>query len=357
MTLAIGAPSNSGNGLYSGQVRVYYWDGFTWAQRGADIDGEAAGDESGISVSLSDDGMTLAIGAYANAGVNGVNSGHVRVYYWNGSAWSQRGTDIDGEAAGDYSGQSVSISSDGNVVAIGSRWNSGNGVDSGHVRIYYWNGSTWAQRGLDIDGEAGGDESGYSVCLSSDGNTLAIGAPHNDANGTSSGHVRIYFWNGSAWSQRGADIDGEAAGDYSGYSVSLSDDGMTLAVGAPYKDGVNGVNSGHVRVYFWDGFTWAQRGANIDGEAANDESGKSVALSSDGSILAIGASGNSSGHVRIYHWDGSTWYQLGADIGGEAAYDYSGYSVSLSSDGHKVAIGAPYNGGNGGGFVRVFAFS
>jgi len=85
----------------------------------------------------------------------------------------------------------------------------------------------------------------------------------------------------------------------------------------------------------------------------------SVSLSSDGNIVAIEARWNNgngifSGHVRVYHWDGSTWYQLGADIDGEATGDDSGYSVSLSSDGHKLAIGAP---NNGGGYVRVFAFS
>ena len=89
--------------------------------------------------------------------------------------------------------------------------------------------SDWIQQGADIDGEAGGDESGSSVSLSSDGTTVAIGAYRNDGNGTNSGHVRIYAWNSatSAWEQQGADIDGEAAGDYSGRSVSLSSDGTT----------------------------------------------------------------------------------------------------------------------------------
>ena len=89
-------------------------------------------------------------------------------------------------------------------------------------------------RGADIDGEAADDLSGQSVSLSSDGTTVAIGANQNDGNGSTSGHVRIYAWNSatSAWEQQGADIDGEAADDYSGYSVSLSSDGTTVAIGA-----------------------------------------------------------------------------------------------------------------------------
>ena len=83
---------------------------------------------------------------------------------------------MTGEAAGDISGFSVSLSGDGSVVAIGARGNDGNGDLSGHVRVYAWDGTAWTQRGLDIDGEAAGDISGGSVSLSSDGSVVAIGA-------------------------------------------------------------------------------------------------------------------------------------------------------------------------------------
>ena len=110
--------------------------------------------------------------------------------------YTLRGADIDGEAASDYSGQSVSLSSDGTTVAIGAYGNDENGTNSGHVRIYAWNSTTsaWDQQGTDIDGEAVDDNSGQSVSLSSDGTTVAIGANKNDANGSYSGHVRIYSW-------------------------------------------------------------------------------------------------------------------------------------------------------------------
>ena len=104
---------------------------------------------------------------------------------------------------------------------------------------------------MDIDGEAAGDFSGWSVSLSSDGATMAISAPYNDGNDFDSvGQVRIYNWDGSNWVQRGLDIDGEAVFDYSGDSVSLSSDGATVTIGAPYNDG-NGNTAGHVRVFEW----------------------------------------------------------------------------------------------------------
>lgn len=83
---------------------------------------------------------------------------------------------------------------DGLWVAVGAYLNDGNGEDAGHVRIYQSDGDSWTQRGSDIDGEADGDRSGISVSLSENGETMAIGAYLNDANGVNSGHVRIYDW-------------------------------------------------------------------------------------------------------------------------------------------------------------------
>merc|ERR1712100_903072 len=99
--------------------------------------------------------------------------------------------------------------------------------------------------GQDIDGEARGDESGYAVSLSSDGKTVVIGAPDNDDNGYNAGHVRVYEYNETIleWTQLGQDIDGEAEGDQSGWSVSLSSDGKTVAIGAFLNYG-NGYNAG-----------------------------------------------------------------------------------------------------------------
>ena len=160
--------------------------------------------------------------------------------------------------------------------------------------------------------------------------------------------------------QLGADIDGEAVFDRSGYSVSISADGKTVAIGAIDNDG-SGWNAGHVRVYKYTATGgWKQLGADIDGEAARDYSGRSVSLSADGKTVAIGAAGNdgSRGHVRVYKYT-DTWRQLGADIDGEAADDRSGWSVSLSADGKTVAIGAPGNGGKGynAGHVRVYKYT
>ncbi len=190
----------------------------------------------------------------------------------NTQTWKQLGADIDGEATDDFSGREVCMSSDGSVVAIGARGNDENGSLSGHVRIYQNIGGTWTQIGDDINGEAEGDNSGWAVSLSADGSTVAIGAFGNDGNGSDAGHVRIYQNNSGTWTQIGEDIDGEAENDQSGWSVSLSADGLVVAVGAQRNSG-NGLSSGHVRIYQNNSGIWTQIGEDIDGEAGGDHSG------------------------------------------------------------------------------------
>ena len=101
------------------------------------------------------------------------------------------GSDIDGEAAGDLFGASVSLDSDGDRVAIGARDNDGTGADAGHVRVYEYSSSSWCQLGSDIDGESGVDSSGFSVSFDSDGDRVAIGAYGNDGTANNAGHVRV----------------------------------------------------------------------------------------------------------------------------------------------------------------------
>ena len=226
------------------------------------------------------------------------------------------------------------------------------------VTLFFVGGNVWGQikLGQDIDGEAAGDMSGHSISLSPDGNRLAIGAPNNDGNGVDAGHVRVYEWQGGGWTQMGSDIDGEAASDRSGYSVSFSADGSRLAIGAPYNGG-----AGHVRVYEWKGGAWTQMGADIEGWRGGDRFGWSVSLSGNGNILVIGApffdsapSATDNGYVSIYEWQGGAWITggLGLMVGLEG--DQKGNSVSLSADGNRMALGAPGYDGRSGGILQCW---
>ena len=183
-------------------------------------------------------------------------TGNARVFTYDTTAtnWTQLGGDIDGEAISDYAGHNV-LSGDGTIVAIGAPYNDGvNGTDSGHVRVYQRDSNKtiavtdqtsasfgpvgWNRLGQDIDGYAAGDESGSSLSLSNDGFTVAIGAPKNDGTGTDSGHTRVYKYASATnvWTQIGLDIVGNTSGDQFGSSVALSGDGTIIVSGAPYTD-------------------------------------------------------------------------------------------------------------------------
>ncbi|SFB08549.1 Por secretion system C-terminal sorting domain-containing protein [Flavobacterium swingsii] len=359
-TLAIGAYKNDGNGNSSGHARIYRYNGTNWIKLGADLDGEAAVDQFGIGISLSDDGNIVAIGSNQNS-QSAPASGHVRIYSYNGTEWVQLGADIDGLPHAENLSVPA-LSADGTIVAIGALNHDGTGDGIGRVVVYNYDGSQWVQMGNNIYGEANADFSGESVSIAANGLRLAIGATGNDDNGSSSGQVRVYDYNGTNWVQTGNDINGEGISDFSGY-VSFSGDGTTLAVGARFNNG-NGVDSGQVKVYRYNGTNWVRIGNNIYGEAAGDALGSSVSLSFDGTILAAGAprnngNGTRSGSTRIYQYNGTNWIQRGIDINGEAADDYSGFGVSLSSNGTRVAIGALLNDGNGtdSGHVRVYNLS
>jgi hypothetical protein len=292
-------------------------------QVGADLLGDADGwgDQSGVSVSLSSDGSRIAIGALYNdgetSGTQNSNHGHVRVFEYDesSSSWMKVGGtcdqdfrctgDIDGEAAWDESGTAVSLSGDGSRVAIGAPENDGAGLSAGHVRVFEYDGSTWTQIGLDIDGGGPDNRAGRFVSLSADGSRVAIGA--NDYGGTDmSGHVRVYEYDGSSWVLMGSGIDGVKAGDYS-CVVSLSSDGSRVAIGALYRDTRPEV-PGPVRVFEYDGSDWVQLGFGLYGDANDIEAYDSLAvsLSGDGSRLAVGASYTTigaltdAGRVRVF---------------------------------------------------------
>ena len=355
-----GAPSNTTGNYPEGYAMIYEWNGNNWMQKGSRLLGENNYDNFGVSTAIDSVGNRIIVGANENGG-NGTKAGHARVFEWDGLSWQQLGSDIDGQASYNELGKSVDISANGQRVAVGAPFHSSNLAQRGHVRILEWSGTNWVDIGQDIRGQNQDDRFGYAVSLSNGGDWVAIGGTYNDNNGSNAGHVRVYQYDGQGWIKRGPDIDGEAAGDQFGYDVSLNAQGNRLIVGAPYNDG-NGSDGGHARVYEWNGTSWQQLGQDIDSEGAGDAFGISVSINNLGDKVAIGAVYNNgvlsnSGHVRYYTFDGNNWVQQGSDIDGEASGDSFGRSVSLNGSGSRLVAGANGNdaSGNVSGHVRLFS--
>lgn len=355
--LVIGAPRNDGNGTDAGHVRVYRNISGTWTQWGVDVNGDAAEDRFGSSVAINSTGNTIVVGAPLHTSTN---NGRVKVFTNTGTNFTLVGSAIDGWGNNAAAGSSVAISSNGTIIAIGAPTFSTGATNRGAVRVYQNVSGTWTQIGGTIQGSAIELRLGSSVALSSDGSILAVGITGNGTSGFP-GRVQLYQNISGTWTQIGGDIVGAANGDAFGSGLALSANGNTVAIGAPFHSST-GLYRGHVKVYQNISNTWTQIGATINGEANENQSGFSVSLSGDGSILAIGASGNSnsngsfSGHVRLYRNNSGIWTQIGNDIDGEATNDGSGFATSISSDGNDIAIGAQRNDGNGtdSGHVRVY---
>ena len=273
-----------------------------WKPMGDPIRGEGNKERAGYTIDLSQDGSVVAVGATdAEA-----QKGHTRVYKYivDGSdgRWGKLGQDLKGYQSGDKSGWAVALSSDGMIVAVGSKTNNLGGFAAGRLRVFYFESadSNWTQIGDDIYGEARGDNFGRFLSLSSDGKTVAGTAWLNDGNGQDSGHVRVFSFNDQdkEWHQVGDNINGDGPFDTLS-QVSLSGDGRRVATST--GDGDEGV--GYVRVYDNIEGSWQLVGGKITGHPA-ERFGKSLSLSPEGTRLLGGSEGRNiigdSGLVRLF---------------------------------------------------------
>ena len=379
-----------------------------------------AGDYFGYSVALSADGNTLAVGAWLedSAAIDNplddcgvvspancaANSGAVYIYMRNGTLWSQQAyVKASNPGANDWFGWSVSLSADGNTLAVGAPSEESNttginsspnnlAISAGAVYVYSRNGTTWSQQAfVKASNTESGDNFGHSVALSGDGNTLAVGANGENSSTTgvnslpnnslvSAGAAYVYTRNSTTWVQVAyVKASNPSINDNFGYSVALSGDGNTLAVGANWEDSsTTGINStpnesapdaGAVYIYSHTGITWTQQAyVKASNTESSDNFGSSVALSADGNTLAVGAqyedsgttgvnstpneSAPNSGAAYIYTRTGITWLQQAyVKASNTGAGDNFGRSFALSADGNTLAVGASGEAGANTGVI------
>ena len=308
----------------------------------------ASDDQFGTSVALSRDGNTAIIGApYDNIGAND-NQGSATIFTRSGTTWTQEQTITQsGGAANDNFGWSVALSSDGNTAIVGAYYDDvGSNLDQGSATIFTRSGTTWTQeQTITQTGGAAFDFFGYSVALSSDGNTALVGAALDTVGANNDqGSATIFTRSAGSWTQQQTITQSTgAANDYFGTSVALSSDGNTAIVGAPYDNS----NQGSATVFTRTSGTWTQQQTITQtGGAALDYFGWSVALSSDGNTALIGALGttvavSNQGSATIFTRASTTWTQQQVITQNDAGYnDQFGISVALSTAGNTAIVGA-----------------
>ena len=406
MTLAVGAfgegsDSNTINGQSSdnsakaaGAVYVYTKVNNEWLfQAYIKASNSDASDVFGLTLDLSDDGNTLVVGAFGEGssakGVNGLQedegapiSGAAYVFTRLGTVWSQEAyIKASNTGPGDLFGVALTISDDGNILAIGAQYegSSATGINgnqdddselaSGAVYIYERAGSTWSQQAyVKASDTAAANYFGCSLSLDADGSTLAVGA-YGGGDMDSSGAVYLFARNGTTWSQEQRLINALGAEDDNfGRTVELSDDGLTLAVGAAWEDDAAAglVNCGAAYLFSKGGGSWhevaALKGPNA---SAQDNFAMSLALSGDGGTLAIGSTGedsdvtgvgplhddessSESGAVYVYTLVDEQWKLVNCvKASNTGSGDQFGSSLSLSDNGMTLAVGSYGEESNG----------
>ena len=303
-----------------------------------------------------------------------------------GPTWSQLGSTVYGANANDYLGFCVSISKDGNIIAVSSPGSDITGTDRGFVKVFSWNGSSWAQRGGTFYGISNNDLITSSK-LSADGNYLVFS--YNDTVVSNKGFTGVYIYDSNkivedtnvnsasygpiGWSRVGGFIYNESTNNKSWdkNTICISGNGQIIAIGCDLNDGTSGSasdNRGNVRVYRYDPSKlsevtdqananfgpvgWTRMGVDIDGESAGDNFGAMIDLSTDGTVLAGAAinsdvNGTDNGQIRVFKWNNtsSTWVQRGRTIYGQlnvswdTTYRFAN-TLSLSADGNVIACGS-----------------
>jgi len=365
-------------------------------------------DEFGASIIISEDGNTLAISApdedSNTTGINGdqtdnsaSNSGAVYVFTRSSGTWSQQAyIKASNSAANDTFGETLSLSADGNTLAVGADGEDSNatGVNgdqtdnsanfSGAAYVFTRSANTWSQEAyIKASNTGNADFFGRSLALSADGNTLAVGASGEDSNATgingnqadnsltSSGATYVFTRTGSTWSQeayiKASNTDND---DHFGEELGLSGDGNTLTVIASREDsnatGINGDQtnnfasfSGAAYVFTRAGSAWSQQAyIKASNSAANDRFGTALDLSSDGNTMVIGALGEDSNALGVNgDQTNNTSTSSGASyvfvragiVWSQEAYikafntddvDYFGSEIALNSDGNTLVVSA-----------------
>lgn len=355
LRVAISAEGNDNVGIDYGQVKVFDFEGQNWNQIGNDIYGNVASGKFGVSISLSGDGCTLAASTISGSDPE---TGNVRIFKFDGINWNQAGEKLTGDP--NSFGWALSLSDNGNTIVIGSRHNDEQGEYSGLSQVYNFNGQEWIQKGSTLFGSKERDRFGWAVDITAGGDTIAIAALNNGSGTEDEAYVKVFEFSNNQWIEIGDAILGDSETEQVGNSIALSKNGKILAVGSRRNSGFI-ANAGATNVYELIDQDWVQIGSSIYGEEENELSSNFIALSGNGKTLVTGNPfhdgdiGESAGNVRLYHYIDNDWVKANIEINGENQGDLTG-SVSLSEDGKIIAVGSAKADGNGldSGITKIY---
>jgi len=252
-TAIVSAYLEDTSGTSAGSAYIFTRSGTTWSQQAKiQASDAAANDYFGWAVSISDDGNTAIIGAWRED-TTATDAGAAYIFTRSGTTWSQQAKIQASDAeASDNFGLSVFISGDGDTAIIGAPTEDFSSLtNNGAAYIFTRSGTTWSQQAkIQASDPETGDYFGQSVSVSDDGNTAIVGAHNEDTNGSNAGSAYIWTRSGTTWSQKAKIQASDAeAGDNFGRSVFISGDGNTVIVGADNEDPSSTTDAGAAYIF------------------------------------------------------------------------------------------------------------
>lgn len=359
----IGSVNNSDKATLAGCAYVFTRTGDTWTQQQKIYAQDANGNyEFGVQAAVNADASLIFIGSFGHKRY-GNYSGCVYVYKREGQELKlQQRIYGNDSITGDYFGRGVACSKDGQYLFVGAQEEETTGTDTGSVYVFKSLSGVYVQvHKITPPDPTTRQHFGVNVSVNEDATLLAIGARFDDDKETNAGAVYIYKRTSATWSfiQKIYSSDG-AAEDYFGVGCALTADGSMLLVSANGVDS-SGLNSGAFYVFdlINDGLVHQQKITPKDG-SVDDRFGREIALSSDGTIMAVGCYNdddgglNNSGSVYIYIRQGHQWIQQQKLYASDpAASKVFGMGVAMSSDGAYILVGA-WGDNSSKGAVYVF---
>jgi FG-GAP repeat/PKD domain len=300
-------------------------------------DGQA---DDGFGASVAMSGDTLVVGAPGAS-----DGGAAYVFTRCGGSWTLQQKLLPAPpnpttAQVDDFGATVAIS--GETIAVGDPHGSYMGTQNGGVYVFVRNGGTWSQQAFL---ERFDDEQTLGWSLSLDGDTLAVGAPFGEHPGGTSGRVFVYLRSGTSWGfqQEIAGVLGIQGPVQFGRSVSLDQD--TLVVGDPFQSEVGVGMSGTVSVFTRSGGTWTEQQELSASDPGPDLDGLGNSISLDGNTFVAGAlfhthGGTAGGAVYVFVQNGGLWTQQQELLPSDAAPGQI-FGRSVAIEGDTVVVGAP----------------
>ena len=282
--LIVGGHGDKTNGIFSGSVNVFQFSGGTWNSYGNKINGQVQNEQLGYSVDINNNGNKIAIGSRYYSEL-GPKTGAVKVYSFKNNDWSSIGILYGRGQSGEAEfGSAVAMSASGDTIAVSAP---GHDNAKGQVRVFkYVNDNNWSDLGSSINGNQQGDlqkegdlSNNSHLSISSDGDIVAIGGPKNDDSGNNIGNVRIYKLSGGVWTLVGSTLYGDTANDQFGTSVALNANGSVVAVGA-INAGVG--QSGIIRSFNSTPQGWSNYGSEV---TIKKEDPLNVKISIDGELI------------------------------------------------------------------------